>query len=101
MDKFKIIFPPEFLEDKLVQFETQEKGYLYNVIIETETNKYNICFYDEVRLAQSKENGHNTNYFFEPNLIVLDSVNKENITSSVLDIMEKGYESLLLPICNE
>jgi len=95
--KFKIIFPKDFDEDELVKFETESKGYLYNVILETENNKYNLCFYDVERLKQSKENIGNTNYFFEPNLIVVDIVNKDNIFHSISDILEKGFEMLFLP----
>lgn len=96
---YRLIYP-EYFNDNLVQFEVEAKGYLYNVVLSIDNvNNYELCFYDSVRLSQNLEVVKNSlaKYFYEPNLIVLEKVNKENIENVISDLVSKEHYKLMVP----
>jgi len=96
---FAIRFPEGF--DARTAHETPSRGYLSNVVVQTDDGTcYELFFIDPVRLQQElAENVQSGDaYFAEPNLIVLPRVDPESIRVAVAGLQKDGYFEHAKPI---
>ena len=94
---FNIIFPDYYSNDEFAQFETESKGYLFGVKMIVDKDVYELVFYDLARLKQDSEDEQKeSNYFHEPNLIILERVSKDLIIKAVTNIYNRGEVQYLL-----
>jgi hypothetical protein len=85
----KISFREEF--DNLIAFEVESKGWYSGVIIELENHsKYELTFYDPMRLNQDLET-ENKIYLSEPGLVIISKVTVENIYRAVHGLYKEGF----------
>lgn len=94
---------------KLILLDWQEgddwlirsKGWFcHNVVELANGNRYQVCFYDNVRLGQhledNKKNGQP--FFIENTLIVLSEVTIENMQKAINEAEKQGFFENLKPI---
>lgn len=87
----QIIFPINYIEDKLLQVETEAKGYLQGVRLKVEGISYTLTFYDPVRLLQDIEEEFKLHgFFFESNVVAITKVDKESIIRALNSIVDTG-----------
>jgi len=93
MSNVSLEFPPAF-ED--YEWEVEAKGWLQGVVAVVDGRRYPLTFYDRTRLSQDieEELSHGPG-FFEPNVIVVRSVTRGHIESSVAAIVATGRHKLL------
>jgi hypothetical protein len=86
---------PEYLDD--YEVETEAKGYLAGVMVITEGRTVDLTVYDQVRLAQeiSDDLGSERAYFAMPNLLVVRSVTKAEISRAVERLARGSFRDLL------
>ncbi|WP_333663670.1 hypothetical protein [Acinetobacter sp.] len=90
MRNYSIKFPDDFNE---YEWEIESKGCL-EIDIEIYGNIYNFNFYDPIRLNQKIQDDLYSNpYSFYENLVVISSVNVENIEYFIEDIIDTPYLS--------
>ena len=85
---------PEDFED--YASEVQSKGWFSGATLLFAGKLYRLNFYDPVRLAQDVESeleGQDT--FFEPNVVVVRSVTRENMRNAVGALIDRGVANLL------
>ena len=88
MKNYKIKLPDDFNE---YAWEIESKGCL-EIDIEIYANVYTFNFYDPVRLNQTIQDDWDSNqYFFYENMVVIPSVNIENIESFIKNIINTPY----------
>lgn len=88
MGTYRIIFP-DWFDDHA--WEVESKGWLQDVAVIFGGKEYPITFYDPVRLSQTIEDDISAgDFFFENNLVVLKSVDRENIELAIRKIVETG-----------
>ncbi len=94
---YEIIFPEYYKDDEFVQFETENKGYLFGVKLKSKSNIYELVFYDIGRLKQEAEDENKEyDYFHEPNLIILNKITKESIEKAISNMFDKNEMEYLL-----
>ncbi|WP_290096341.1 hypothetical protein [uncultured Duncaniella sp.] len=93
----QIIFPTNYIEDKLLQAETEAKGYLRGVRLKVGGTSYTLTFYDPVRLLQDIEEEFKLHgFFFESNLVTITNVDKKNIINALDNIVDTGtYQDMV------
>ena len=75
---YKLEFPAGF--DERAVFEHEAKGWLPGVVVTAEGVRFELLFYDPVRLAQDvEEELRHAPFVFESNLVVIPSVTVENM----------------------
>jgi hypothetical protein len=87
-----IFFPDGY--DARREFETSERGYLSQVVVQVEGGKrYRLFFYDPVRMQQDLEEQVKLGrgYLAEPNLILLPDVTTDNIKKAVAGLWQDGF----------
>ena len=95
MSSIHLEFPPGF-ED--YEWEVEAKGWLQGVVAVVDGRRYPLTFYDQTRLSQDVEEEIKRGPgFFEPNVIVVRSVTREHIESSVAEIVTSGRHKSLAP----
>lgn len=88
MRNYKIKLPDDFTE---YAWEIESKGCL-EIDIKIYANVYTFNFYDPVRLNQTIQDDLDSNqYFFYENMVVIPSVNIENIESFIKNIIDTPY----------
>ena len=89
--KFDLHLPADF-EDSYAL----EKGYYSGARLSFGGRTYSLTFYDPVRLAQdvSAEQEHGA-IFFEPNLVVVERVDRKRIEAAALWLVQTGQVKLL------
>lgn len=93
MSNIRLEFPPGF-ED--YEWEVESKGWLQGVVAVVDGRRYPLTFYDQTRLSQDiEEELMRGPGFFEPNVIVVRSVTRGHIESSVAAIVATGRHKAL------
>lgn len=94
MKSYEIMFPADFEE---WEWEAEKKGWLAGVEVATSEARYLLVFYDAHRLSQDLEDELRTApSFYEPNLVVVESVTRTNIVAAIDKVMaELGGEGLV------
>ncbi len=88
-----VAFPDGY--DAQREFETPMRGYLSNVVVQLEDgSRYQLFFYDTVRLAQDLTTD-GRGYLAEPYMIILPEVTTENIRDAIRALWhERVFEHL-------
>jgi hypothetical protein len=88
-----VVFPDWFDE---YEWETIAKGYFIGVTLEVGTARYKPVFYDPARLAQEVEEevGSSNGYFVEPNMVVVEVVDRSHIQKAANSLAAHGFEGL-------
>jgi len=87
MDTIKITYPNWY--DELAEFEHEEKGYLEGVELSTNVHKAVLNFYNIARLTQDADNDvQNRGFFYMKNIVIVESVTRENIEASARRIVK-------------
>jgi hypothetical protein len=88
MTECRVEFPEGF-ED--CAWEVEAKGWLQGVVAIIDGRRYALTFYDPTRLSQDIEEELRRGVeFFEPNLVVVRSITRAQIESSVAAIVATG-----------
>ena len=94
MTKHSLDFPQGYDD---YAFEVESKGWFGEARLSFLGRQYRLNFYDPVRLGQDIDSeiqrGH---LFFEPNLVVVQSLTRPNMESAVARLVESGQVSLLI-----
>jgi hypothetical protein len=81
--------------DSANDWEIEAKGWL-RANVHFQNKEYSLIFYDPVRLMQDcSEELESGQIFFEPNLVILQSVNRANMEAAVLALAERGHFALM------
>ncbi|GAA1616048.1 hypothetical protein GCM10009733_010420 [Nonomuraea maheshkhaliensis] len=74
------------------EHETQSKGYLVGVRVESDNRVYDLVIYDPIRLRQDIEDEvQSAGYFAAPNLLVVSVVTRAEIEAAIRDISGSGF----------
>jgi hypothetical protein len=85
---YSLIFPDDF--DDYVP-ELADKGWFALARLVVAEHRYPLIFYDPFRLQQEMNDElERRSFFFEPNLLVIPSVTRENMQQAVDDLMRSG-----------
>jgi hypothetical protein len=85
--KFSIEIPDDFAD---YEWEVSAKGYITIAMI-VSARRYRLSFYDPVRLSQEIRSDLERDHpFFEPNLIVVESVTRAAIERAVHELVRSG-----------
>lgn len=86
--------------NRLSQYEAENKGYRENVIVNFNNLYYRVNIYDNVRIIQDFQLEIKDCSFFDipNNLILVKCVTNENIVHTISNLIESGYFENLLPI---
>jgi hypothetical protein len=96
MTEHRLEFPEGF-ED--YAWEVEAKGWLHGAVAIIDGRRYLLTFYDPIRLSQDIEDELSRGAaFFEPNLIVVRSVTRAELESSVAAIVATGRHNALTPL---
>ena len=94
-----ILFPDD--HDAQSEHEAASRGYLSHVVVQTDEGvRYQLCFYDPVRLGQTlaDEFRLRANGFGEPNMVVVPDVTSECIRKAVEELWRAGYFNEIKPL---
>jgi hypothetical protein len=84
-------------DDELIKM----KGWFCHNFVELENgDRYQICFYDHVRLGQELEENNRAGrpFFIENALIILTEVTLENIRAAIIQAENDGFFRSLKPV---
>jgi hypothetical protein len=96
MTEHRVEFPEGF---EGYAWEVEAKGWFQGAVAIIDGRRYLLTFYDPTRLSQDiKEELSQGAGFFEPNLIVVRSVTRAQIESSVAAIVATGRHNALTPL---
>jgi hypothetical protein len=91
---YSIIFPEGFDD---YASEVQSKGWFSDVRLVFFGKRYRITFYDAVRLGQEiQEEIQRGGIFFEPNLVVVESIGRQSIENAIQLLIETEKVSSLV-----
>lgn len=92
--EYSLILPENFDD---YGWEVESKGYFSEAKLAFAGKLYPLHFYDAGRLSQEIESElQRGSAFFEPNLIVLHSVTRENMNKSIEALVSSGAVNLLV-----
>lgn len=92
---FRLQLPSNFLD---YEWEITAKGVFSEGRLLFEDKSYRINFYDAIRLGQEIESEiARERVFFEPNIVVVESVTRANMESAVSQLVRSGEAALLKP----
>ena len=95
MSSLSLALPADFDE---YEWEVTSKGYFSDARITVADRHYRLNFYDPVRLNQEIESEFGRGaIFFEPNLLVVQSVTRSNMERAVELLMKSGQVGSLIP----
>ena len=94
MIDFKLELPDDFDD---YSWEVESKGWFDDAIAVFDGNRYRVAFYDQARLAQDiDEELDGSTVFFEPNLLVVKSVDRNHMERAIESIAKDGkYVSMV------
>lgn len=76
----------------------KEKGRVGGVRLEHEGRRYSLTFYDTIRLQQDAQSDVKLDgYFLEPNIVVVESIDRSHIEAAIQALVDKGGHRMLLP----
>jgi hypothetical protein len=88
-----LVFPEGFDD---YSFEVESKGWFPGATFSFLGKKYRLTFYDPARLRQVIEHElQGGSFFFEPNLVVVPSVTRQNMEKAVKALIQSGEVSAL------
>lgn len=88
-----LVFPEGFDD---YAFEVEAKGWFLGATFAFLGKKHRMTFYDPVRLRQAIEKElQRGSVFFEPNLVVVSSVTRQNMEKAVRALIQSGEVSAL------
>jgi hypothetical protein len=91
---YSLVFP-EWFDDHA--WEVESKGWFGEAKLTFTGKSYRINFYDPVRLAQEiADELERGSPFFEPNLVVVPSVTRQDMETAVQFLMQSGQLSSLV-----
>jgi hypothetical protein len=91
----EIIFPSDFDE---YEWLINSRGYISDIIVLLNGDRYALNIYDSVRFSQDLKNGLScADYFFEPNVVILPELNRENIISCINRLVSSNQMELFCP----
>jgi hypothetical protein len=92
---YSLVFPQEFDD---YAWEVESKGWFASAKLTFLEKQYQITFYDPVRLRQTVEDElQSESVFFEPNLVVVPAVTRENMEKAIDFLIQSGGVSSLSP----
>lgn len=93
---YSLVFPNDLDE---YEWEVVSKGWFADVRLVHLGKQYVLNFYDPVRLSQEVESAlHDNGIFVEENLIVIETITRENMVKAVeLMAQSKSWIRLLVP----
>jgi hypothetical protein len=95
MQDYSLNFPKDFSD---YEWEVTAKGCFSEVSLSVGGIHYRLSFYDSIRLQQEIESALESGVmFFEPNLIVIKTVDKAKIEEAVELFMRSDQTRFLLP----
>jgi hypothetical protein len=95
MSDYSLILPPDF---ECYAPEQKDKGWFEDAILDFSGMTYQLHFFDPVRLAQAvRSDVEGTGVFFEPNVVVVQSITKKNMLEAVERLIKFGMVSDLVP----
>lgn len=93
--EFELRLPPDF-DDGL----WDSKGYFEGAELVVQGDEYRLVFYDPVRLMQDAQaEVESVGFFFEPNLIVVESIRPDLMRKAVERIIRNGSLNKLVSSC--
>jgi hypothetical protein len=93
--KYSVVFPEGFDD---YAWEVQSKGCFPDVRLAVSGKQYRIAFYDPVRLNQEiQDEIQRGGVFFEPNLVVVQSVTRQSMTKALELLMRTEKANSLVP----
>ena len=94
MTDYSLLFPGEY---DVYEWEVEAKGCFSEARLSTSGRRYRLSFYDPARLGQEIESElQRGSVFFEPNLIVVQSVTRLNMQKSVEILVRSGNSNSLV-----
>lgn len=96
MDQYELKFPEDFADHA---WEVEIKGWFGGIKLSVAGKTYELIFYDPTRLSQEVEDGvADQGLFFEPNLVVVKSVNEAHIRAAAHALVSSGRYEALTPL---
>lgn len=96
MHDYSLSFPEDFCD---YEWEVTAKGCFSEVFLTVSGLRYRLNFYDAVRLHQEIESAlESGQMFFEPNMFVIQAVDKAQIEKAVDLLVRSDQARLLLPM---
>jgi hypothetical protein len=95
MSGSSLIFPDEFEQ---YAWELESKGWFGEARLEFQGRRYRLTFYAPTRLGQEiEEELQRGGFFFEPNLVVVPTVTRQNMEKAAAQLVEQGSLGSLVP----
>ncbi|SFX46658.1 hypothetical protein SAMN03097694_2324 [Janthinobacterium lividum] len=95
MHDYSLVFPDDFDD---YEWEVTAKGCFSEVFLTVTGICYRLSFYDATRLRQEIDSALDSGQmFFEPNVLVIKKVDKEQMEKAAELLVRSGQVSLLLP----
>jgi hypothetical protein len=96
--KSLLVMPDGFDES---ESEIELKGWISGVVLTIEGKRHSLTFYDPVRLAQEiGDQLRRSSIFFEPNLVVVESVTRSAMQSAAESLVATGQLTNLVSLAN-
>ncbi len=95
MASFSFVLPADFAE---YEWEAEAKGWFSGATMIISGKRYQLNFYDPVRLSQEIESElERGDVFFEPNLVVVKSVTGSSMAQAARQLVESDRVRFLAP----
>ena len=87
---------------ELAEYEAISKGYRLDIYVETDNDVFNVKAYSMIRLKQDYDSEVESYGFYavEPNLIIVNNTNKDEILSTINKLHKQKYFQEIKPIKN-
>jgi len=94
MPIFALVLPGDF---DGYEWEVKAKGFFSEARLSVSGKRYRLTFYDPIRLSQEIEGElQRGELFFEPNLLIVNSVTRSGMERAVEALIKSGQEAFLL-----
>ena len=94
MSSFSLQLPTDFMD---YAWEVEAKGWFSEARLVVAEKRYRINFYDSVRLTQEIQGEFERGrVFFEPNLVIVQSITPARMEQAVEEIVQSGQASSLV-----
>jgi hypothetical protein len=94
MPIFSLVLPGDFDD---YEWEVKVKGFFSEARLSVSGKRYRLTFYDPIRLNQEIEGElQRGELFFEPNLVIVNSVTRSDMERAVEALMKSGQEAFLI-----
>ncbi|UXN06964.1 hypothetical protein [Bartonella sp. HY761] len=80
------------------RYETQCKGYLFDLYVIIEKKSYNIIFYDKMRLEQdidAENERYGYGFFYSKNIVVVKEITYDEIVKAINHLIKIDFFSTL------